>query len=303
MSSLVQRPSRKRGFRLTETGDIELLLLTFRYRLVTVEILACLTGRSPASIYRRVAKLVSHGYLFRIVRPLQAHAFTSTRKGIATLVARGLADTEALDKRFRAHELKASFPLFLDHEISLSTTHACLSLAARQSEIRLVDWRQGPTLYDRVWFSENGSRRHLPVRPDALFTLEDTRRTEGRNRLSCFLECDRSTASHSRYKQKLLAYLRYSERGVHHKLGIKKFRVVTVTLTSARAQNLCEAAAELLPSGRARQLFFFTSIDNFSLEQPGPLLQDAIFLRPGDHKDARHALIPPIKDSAQREKA
>jgi hypothetical protein len=199
---------------------------------------------------------------------------------------------ELLDWRPRHNELK---DLFLKHELMVVDLHSILELATRLSEIRLVGWREGPSIFDRVAFSESGARRKSPVRPDALFTLLDPRRPEGRNTASYLLEADRSTTAHSRYRQKLLAFWHYFQQGCQTaKFGIKKFRVVIVTLTPARAWNLCEMAAKALPSSVAAQMFLFSSVDNFSLENPAGILDD-IFIRPKDFKDGiRHRLVPPL---------
>ena len=290
--SAAARP--RRGFRLTE-DDVEILRLVFEYRLACIEHLMALTGRSYVPIHRRVLKLTREGYLYRIARRFEKHVFAiGKRRGIAVLVERGLAPMELLAWRPRHNELR---PMFLDHELMITDVHAALELSAREGDVRLVDWRQGPTLYDKVFVPGNGARRRrLPVRPDALFTLEDLRRPAGRNRATFLLEADRSTSSHKRFSEKLRAYWHYFQQELHtKKFGVKKFRVVTVTLTRQRALNLCETAAGILPDGAAKQMFLFTSVENFSLENPGPVL-DEVFIRPKDFgAGVRHRLIPPVK--------
>jgi len=69
------------------------------------------------------------------------------------------------------------------------------------------------------------------------------------------------------------------EQGLHaNKFGIKNFRMLTITLTAARAKNLCGLAASSLPE-RAKKYYFFTSIENFSLENPAPILE-SVYLSP-----------------------
>ena len=288
--------TRSRGFRLTD-GDVEILQLVHQYRFLTIESLCVLGGRSYVVVHRRVSKLTRHGYLSRIARPFEKHIFAIGKRGIEVLVERGLAPMELLSWRPRHSELKE---LFLKHELMVVDFHVVMGLATHGSNIRLVHWQEGPSIFDRVWVSGNGTRRRLPVRPDGLFVLEDSRRPTGRNRATFLLEADRSTTTKKRFGLKLRAFWEWFQKGLHReRFGIKKFRVVTVTLTRERAWNLCEAAAELLPSGRARQMFLFTSVENFSLANPGPMLGD-VFIRPGDFREGvRHALVPPVAESVE----
>ena len=281
-----------KGFVLT-AGDVEILRLVYGYRLLTVDNLMALTGRTYVPVHRRVSRLVEQSYLYRIVRPMQKHLFAIGKAGIAELVQRGLAPEDLLDWRPRHGELK---PLFIDHQLMVVDLHCILELATRGSEIRVMKWQEGPSIFDGVVVTENGARRKLAVRPDALFVLEDTRRPAGGNRATFLLEADRSTCSHKRFCEKLRAYWEYFRKGLHtRRFGVKKFRVVTVTLTRERALNLCETAVKVLPEGAARQMFLFTSIEKFSLESPGAILGE-IFVRPHDFgAGVRHQLIPPVK--------
>ena len=277
------------GFRLAE-GDLEILRLVFAFRFACIEHLCALTGRSYVAIHRRLSKLTRHRYLYRIVRPFQKHIYAIGKAGIPLLVERGVASKEALDQRLRHHELK---DLFIKHQMMLVDLHAILTLATRDSHVKLVGWHEGPNLRDSVTFSEDNRRHKLPVRPDAFFTLQDDRRPEGQNRAHFFLEADRSTTSHTRFQKKLKAYWHYGQQGLHNRnFGIKRFRVVVVTLTPERARNLCQTAAEVLPQGQARQLFLFTAMKTFSLDEPDGIL-DEVFMRPGEHlTNGRCALVP-----------
>ena len=277
------------GFRLAE-GDLEILRLVFGLRFACIRHLCALTGRSYVAVHRRLSKLTRHRYLYRIVRPFQEHIYAIGKAGVPLLVERGVASKEALDRRLRHHELK---DLFIKHQLMVVDLHAILALATRDSPVKLIAWHEVRNLQDSVTFSEDNRRHKLPVRPDAFFTLQDDRRPEDQNRAHFFLEADRSTTSHRRFQKKLKAYWHYGQQGLHsRKFGIKRFRVVVVTLTPERARNLCEAAAKVLPQGQARHSYLFTAIKNFSLEKPTGIL-DEVFLRPGDHlTNGRCSLVP-----------
>ena len=134
----------------------------------------------------------------------------------------------------------------------------------------------------------------MPVRPDAFFSLEDSRRPAGSNRAHFFLEADRSSEIHLKFGNKIRAYWHYLQQGLHvQKFGIKNFRVLTVTLTHERAKNLSKQAEEMLPKG-AWKYFLFTSSKHFSLENPSPIFND-ICLQAGNANGnpGRPLVLPP----------
>jgi len=195
------------------------------------------------------------------------------------------------------YELKE---LFLKHEMLIVDHHILFTLAGKTSPLRLVDWQEGRGLFDSVVIANTEGAKRLPVRPDAFFTIEDTRRGEGGNRFHFFLEIDRSTMPHASFKEKIHAYWQYREQGLHaKKWGIKSFRVLTVTLTGARARNLRDLAATILPEG-ARKHFLFTAADNYSLQDPNPIFGD-IYLSPRDNgQHVTYPLIPGAESSLKR---
>jgi hypothetical protein len=64
--------------------------------------------------------------------------------------------------------------------------------------------------------------------------------------------------------------------------------VLTVAKTDERAKNLALLAGSLLPE-RARKYYFFSPLNNFSLENPSPILE-AVHLSSGD-ADLRYQLV------------
>jgi len=282
------------GFQLTEQ-DVELLQLAFEYRILRLDHLAALTGRPYRRLSRRLLKLLERRYLRRlklaVTEPL---LYYLSPAGSAVLVERGLAPREALARRVREGELSA---LFLKHEQMVVDLHVALALATRNGPLRLSGWQEGKRLWDRVAVRGAAGRGVLPVRPDGFFTLEDSRRPEGRNRRHFFLEADRSSTTHERFQVKIAAYWHYL-RGGHHiaRYGIKSFRVVTVTLTPDRARGLCEAAASAVPP-EARDRFLFASLEDFSLAKPEPILAP-VFITARDWRAASDAqLMPPPQAS------
>ena len=64
--------------------------------------------------------------------------------------------------------------------------------------------------------------------------------------------------------------------------GVDWFRVVTVTLTRARAESLCELAAQTVPE-KMKKFFLFTSKENFSFAEPDAIYEQ-IFVTPKNDK-------------------
>lgn len=275
------------GFQLTG-NDIELLKQVYAHRLLQIDHLIALTERPHKRLHRRILKLLERGYLARIILPNEKHIYTIGRAAVPALVEQGIAPKEMIDFRMRHHELKE---LFLRHILLVVEIHATLELATRNSHIKLVAWKEGQELFDSVKLKEQGKERKLPVRPDGFFTLEDTTRPPGQNRVHFFLEADRSTTTHTRFQEKLKAYWQYFQTSGHEKkYGIKTFRVVTVTLTEERAANLCKAAEEVLPQ-QAKKFYLFSSLHHVSLSKPLSILED-IFITPRDHEAQRYSLVP-----------
>jgi len=279
----------KQGFRLVE-GDVEILTYIYQLRFATNDHLMALTGRIQRRLNYRLEKLTQNKYLYRRRNSnYDKYIYTLNKKAAPLLVEHGVATPEILKLRVRLGELKE---LFLNHALMLSDIHTTLLLASRNGPIKLIDWREGKTdVYDSVTVFENGQRVKYPVRPDAFFTLKDTRREEGKNLSNFFLEADRSTTTNKRFQRKIKGFDYYDQQGKHtKKYGIQGFQVVTLTLTEARAINLCNAAGEVLEKGEKRY-YLFASKKHFSFENPERIF-DNFFITPRDERG--YYLIPPL---------
>ena len=106
--------------------------------------------------------------------------------------------------------------------------------------------------------TREGTRTQLvesAVIPDGYFAL-----TSGDKTAYFFLEADRSTMSNARYLAKLKAYYHFWATQIRtgkHSSGMTRFRVLTVTLSQERKENLRETAREVDASGKAPNLFWF----------------------------------------------
>jgi len=203
------------------------------------------------------------------------------------LVGEGIADPDLLVKRRRTHELKD-----IDHELMITEFHITLFLATRGSDFQLLDWRQGQGIHDRVVIGG----KEYPFTPDAFFKLEDPGQPAGAVGRAFFLEADRSSETWPKqFRDKVLASWYYGKNRLHEeKFGIKSFRVLTLTVSEGRAQELCTKTRALLSEERAWKHYFFSSVRNFSLQNPSSVLQ-SVYLRPG--KSERYPLMPEPKPS------
>jgi hypothetical protein len=123
----------------------------------------------------------------------------------------------------------------------------------------------------QVEIHEDGKPYRLGVEPDRVFGLRFEGEPENRQRVFFFLEADRSTMpvvrkglAQTSFARKLLAYRETWWRGLHRThLGISNFRVLTVTTSRERVENL--VAACRLHFGGGSRLFLFT--DQESLDR------------------------------------
>lgn len=276
------------SFVLTE-GDIAILRLIHEHRFLRREQIGKLTGRHAKRVHRRVLKLAQRGFLSTIRLPQQKHIYGVGQAAVSVLVEQGLCDTDVASQRVRTHELKE---LFLRHEMMIVDVHVALSQTVARENVQLISWKEGNGLYDSVVAIDNRGSNRLPVRPDAFFTLADPERPEGANRANFALEADRSTTTQTRFEEKIRAYWSYIEQGRHvQKYGVKGFRVLTVTVTDARARNLCALAASTLPE-RGRKYFLFVSLDRLLSERGAYLRDPACYSARTAFSSELHALVP-----------
>ena len=200
-----------------QSRDLELLQTAHDYRLImTPQYLRLFSDESRVGIYRRLQKLFHHGYLDRI----------GENPNAPLVYALGKRGAEVLEVPHR----KNVGDRYLAHQLMIGDFRIAVALAARESAIE-VSWRRVP----------DGQ----PIRPDGFFGLRFPTLPEGRNCTFFFLEADRSTMPRERFLAKLHAYQAWHAAGGHTAaLGIKSFRVLTVTKSVERMRGLLTAAAE-----------------------------------------------------------
>lgn len=195
-------------------------------------------------IKRAMAELFWHGYLGR---PRSQVPLWSQREGshelIYTLTRKG---REALEQKYPGSTATFILPSTtalpaMFHTLMLARFRITL-LKALPTNRPLSQWQQGKHLKATVTL--NGER--TPVIPDAFFSIQYTDQPTGHNLAHFFIEADRSTMTLKRFRAKLLAYQSYYNAGGHtQQHGIKGYRVLTITPSSQRRDNLKALTTDL----------------------------------------------------------
>jgi DNA-binding Lrp family transcriptional regulator len=294
-----EKRSRRAGFVITD-ADIDILKFVHDYRVLTIEQVAKLTGRTYTRIHRRLKGLFDAGLLNRIEAPQKKDIYHAARPALRLLLSRGLITDAEAERRSREHELQ---PTTLEHEIMLSGIHLLLALATRTVPIELVAWKQGREIHHSFPATIKGVNEDMRIEPDAFVQIRETEGPIGERQTRNFLlEADRSTMGRKqrpgsrRMDEKVHKYLHYITQGeqrrheVLKRFNVEYVRILTVTLTRRRRDSLAGSAAELLSQGY-RKYFLYGSLEDLSAENPAQLFS-RVFVRPGDAEELRQLLGP-----------
>jgi hypothetical protein len=251
----------KDGFELQDS-DIELLHFVYQLRIVTIDHLSALSGRSVHALWGRLHKLKERRYLASVARFMQKQIYAIGSQGIPVLIEHGYAPKGIAEKRIRHHELTE---IGIRHSLFIADIHSRLLLLTKTGHITISHWEEGATLWDTVPGHEGEAA--IPVRPDAYFVLKHAGRREGTNIFHIFLEADRSTMSHERMAAKITAYVAYYDQRLHARKypGMRSFTVATVTETRARAEELRKDLHPLIPRSAARDAYLFIPFEDLTL--------------------------------------
>lgn len=263
----VRNPDLK-PFRLQER-DVELLRLLADYRFLDTYQIASLQPRGLRNLRRRLQYLFHAGLVDRpprqhdLLKPPMPMVYGLANKGADTLAQVLEIDRAKIDWQTKNKE--AGLP-YIDHTLMIANFRATLTLALQSSDrSHLVNWKQGPDL--KATLKVKGHA--MAVVPDGFFTLESKGRLE-----HFLLEADRSTMTTSRYFGKLRAYWLWWKTGGHQrKFGIPRFRVLTLTTSEKRKENLRRLAKDADDGKRGSPMFLFACNKSFCLEEPATILR------------------------------
>ena len=145
-----------------------------------------------------------------------------------------------------------------------------------EPEIQFLFWREGRELQDTIEVALPEKYATVPVAPDGFFGLRDAK-----GRSNFFVEADRGTMTLKRFTRKLQAYAAYFRgKKQEEKLGIRFFRVLTITSSAARCRNLVQAATAAEDVREVGRLFLFATEQDLPLSSPGSVFTK-IWTAPG----------------------
>jgi len=257
--------------------DLDIIKLVHDYRFIDSEQLELLIGCSHQVMLRRLKKLYHHGYLDR---PISQVIFSNPLFGQRKMVyGPGDKGTDMLVERLGTekgnivyNQKKSVSERYIQHTLLISHFRACLTLALRDKPIKLLFWvRENVNkLKDHVYEDVSGRKRKLPIVPDGYFGIEDAG-----GKMYFFLEADRSTMSVTRFMNKMRAYwLWWRQGGAKRRFGIDNFRVLTLTISKQRRDNLVKATQQTDKTGAGSYMFWFAASDDIMLESPDTVLQN-----------------------------
>jgi hypothetical protein len=250
--------------------DRGIIRLVHRHRFLRSRQVIALLGGSKQQIVRRLQLLFHHSYLERPRAQIQYY-----ERGGSKSIAYGLGNEGGallrqefgvtVDSDSWSEKNHAIGRVFLEHTLLVSDVMVSLELACRKHDIRLL-YEDELNLQVEAnpfhWQVTIVGGTKLGVIPDRAFALEYADHTGQVQRAYYFLEADRGTMpvvrkglAQTSFYRKLLAYEATWTNKVHQRqLGIPRFRVLTVTISPARAKSLLDACSRLQ---RGHGLFLF----------------------------------------------
>lgn len=270
--------------------DTEIMKAVADYRFLDTNHIAALLGIGIWRARRRLKLLFHHGFLDR--PKAQAFYFRPQKDLIYALGKKGFLHLrQVYPERHGQLEWQVKYladenspdtqAFYLRHTLMVANFRAALDLALKNRPgSKLVSWRQGQEIKEYV----RVSGEKLSVAPDGFFTIED------RNELMhFFLEADRSTMTLERFFRKMAAYWQWKREDGHKKrLGIKNFRVLTLTISDERKNNLKLISRQADARKEGSPMFWFACDKHYDFGNPESVL-GPIWQTPKD--ESRHCLL------------
>jgi len=238
---------------ILQNRDEEIILSVYENRFLRRDQIERLFFGNTASCNQRLMKLYQNKYLDRLFQPV---SFGSTQ-AVYGLDKRG-ADIVALELgvdrseiHWKRRDNRVEF-LFLEHTLDIAEFRLSLEQAIQKDRTaNILFWqREGKELQDRVK-DPKGNSNYLPINPDAFFGI---RSQEGKS--FYFVEIDMGTESNQRFRSKITAYKQYwKTKKYQEKYNFNSFRVLTVTTTEKRLNNLLTKTGE----AGGKNMFLFTT--------------------------------------------
>jgi hypothetical protein len=274
--------------------DVNIIKLVWEFRIITSDLIYALIGGSKQGVLRRLKKLFHLGYLDRPIsqiifsNPIVGHknmVYTLGDRGADLLAERLNIDRGKVLYSKGNREVKEKY---IQHALVISHFRACLSIAIKKVPgAELLFWvhENARELKDSVNASEGEKQKKLTIMPDGFFCIKDTK-----GEMYFFLEADRSTMSNARFKGKIRAYWHWwRQGGSKKKLGVGNFRVLTITISDQRRDNLIKTAQGAVEKGGG-YMFWFCCIKDLDINKPETVLRN--IWRTAEKADAKlHSIM------------
>jgi len=248
--------------------DLEIMQEIAIHRFLDTKQIMALFPGVKTNLSRRLQYLFHHGFLDR---PIQQQAvYFKPRNHIIYALGNKGADyifSEAPELRGRVNwqtRNRDAKSLHLMHGLMISDFYTALRCAfCENSSIKLLSWLQQEIIKD--YAKVDG--KSVAVNPDAFFIINKDRSNP------FFLEADRSTMTDERFFKKVAAYWQWwKAKGHERKFKIKSFRVLTITKSEARKENLRKITKQADAGGRGSEMFLFACEKNYNLDEPASIL-------------------------------
>ena len=268
---------------MLQSRDIEIVRQVYENRLLRSDQIAALAQKDGVKlktnqvILDRLRVLYDKGLLDRIAedpgRRKNKEGSERIVYGLASGGADLLAEEFGIDRgkiqwSKKNREVKRKY---IKHALMISQFRTALTLALRTREdVRLLYWRQGKEIRDKVEVLIDKEKKiRYPVWPDGFFCLQVPR-----GNLNFFFEADQSTMAGARVVKKMKGYWEYWRQKKHtKKYGTKYFRVLTITISEARKDNLRKETKKADPKGKGSPMFMFACEKSYSLKEPQNILE------------------------------
>jgi len=249
--------------------DQKIIQTVYAYRVLSREQLQQLLGiDGTRRINQRLRKLYDHKYLSRYF----LHNNRGSAKAVYYLGPRGaaiVAHELGVDPGVIKRKQKATsrlHELFLHHALGLNDIRIAFNVSlAKRPGMDLERWIHDNDCHQQYRVVVHGRDVTRRFRPDGYFRMV----CQGKL-YSCFVEFDRSTMTLNRFAGKVHSYIDFASKGYYQRrFGVQYFRVLVVTKTPERLNNLKKAVGAITD-----KLFWFTTMDQITPDTVfGPIWQ------------------------------
>lgn len=250
--------------------DIKIIKYVYDYRFLTSQQINLLVPGSNQVILRRLQKLFHKGFLDRLETSLHEPMIYALGNNGADILATYFdLDRGKIDWTSKNREAQTPYK---KHTLMIADFRINIELALKNKpNAKISNWIPEGDFKEDVYIKHEDSRKpmRIPVVPDSSFVIEDNG-----DELYFFLEADRSTMTNQRFLRKMKAYWRFwKEIKSKKRKGPEAFRVLTITKTEARKENLRSETKKADDYKIGSPMFWFTSRENYNTENPKTILR------------------------------